>query len=365
MGMLMGATKIICFDIGGTLIQSGPSFAAAIQRLASRPLLRAEWNRFLNLAVGPVEQDLARLAEHLGLRATELLQIYAAHSGSSSQLFADVIPTLKSLAPYRCVALSNAPRWLVTDSFDEAAVHLKAVFYSHEIGHSKPDAEAFRFVERALGVRGEDILMVGDSLAYDYEGALQAGWNAVLLDREDRYAGNPAVTRIRGLAELIERFDALVARPGEGAQTPNNELVRKVERAGAAVLVQVPAEILGCEYTARPVLVRSRSGSCRGRVARRQSGEVFLLLGPTQCGELGISPSEQVVRLQLEVVAEKLQLSPPADLEFALLDAGLSWDAMPERDRHLAVGLIKEAKTPELRRGRIHRIVSALRGETT
>jgi HAD superfamily hydrolase (TIGR01509 family) len=358
-GVLVSDVTVICFDVGGTLVDSGPSFAAAVQRLAGRPLLRYEWNHFINLAVGPVERDLKRLGEHLGVDPGEVVQLYEFHSRHPAKLFADALPTLEALASYHCVALSNAPRWLRGGGLGEAAARLSAVFYSHEIGHAKPDTEAFRFVERALGVRGEDILMVGDSLAYDYEGALRAGWRTVLLDREERHGGDKTIVRINGLDALVERD---VEIPGGRLPPLATEIVSTVERSEDAVLVRVPAAILGSEYTARPVRVCTRAGACRARLARRQSGEVLLLLGATQCAELGVSTSDREVRLRLEVVAERLQLAPPADLELALLDAGLSWESVPERDRHLAVGLVKEAKTPELRQRRISRIVSGLRG---
>jgi putative hydrolase of the HAD superfamily len=46
--------------------------------------------------------------------------------------------------------------------------------------------------------------MVGNSLEHDVEGALAAGLDAVLLDRDDRYAAAP-VRRVRSLDAL--RFD--------------------------------------------------------------------------------------------------------------------------------------------------------------
>jgi HAD superfamily hydrolase (TIGR01549 family) len=358
----MNTARVLCFDIGGTLLDSGPSFADSVRKLAGRPLLREEWNRYVNLAVGPVEEDLSRLASHLGLSFDDVFRTYASHHAYPRRLFGDVLTTLAALAHHRCVALSNSPRWLVAPDLGGAEAYLTDVFYSHEIGYAKPDLQAFRHVERALGTRSENIVMVGDSITYDYKAALAAGWQAVLLDRDGRSDATDSVDRITGLEGLVTRLGDSTERPEGAAGQREVEIDGKLDRTASAVLFSVPATVLGSEYTARPVLVRSVAGSCRARVLRRRSGQVVLLLGPKQCRSLGIAASDCEARLRIEIIGEKLQLSPPPDLQLALLQAGLSWESIPERDRHLAVGLIREAKTPELRRGRIDRLVSALRG---
>jgi len=57
------------------------------------------------------------------------------------------------------------------------------VLASLEVGVEKPDAGIFRAAERRLGLAPEELLHVGDHPVDDYEGALRAGWHALLLDR--------------------------------------------------------------------------------------------------------------------------------------------------------------------------------------
>jgi len=73
------------------------------------------------------------------------------------------------------------------------------LFISSRLGHRKPKPAFFRAVEARLGLKPEQLLLVGDDLANDYHGALAAGWQAVLLDRDDRFKGT---RRVRNLSEL-------------------------------------------------------------------------------------------------------------------------------------------------------------------
>ena len=60
---------------------------------------------------------------------------------------------------------------------------------SYDIGHEKPEKEIFDLA-KDYATEGSPpgtewtYIHVGDDLQEDYHGALQAGWKAVLLDRE-------------------------------------------------------------------------------------------------------------------------------------------------------------------------------------
>jgi putative hydrolase of the HAD superfamily len=74
------------------------------------------------------------------------------------------------------------------------------LFISSRLGHRKPAAAFFRAVEARLGLKPYELLLVGDDLANDYQGALAAGWRAILVDRDDRFEGT---RRVRSLMELV------------------------------------------------------------------------------------------------------------------------------------------------------------------
>ncbi|WP_306597883.1 HAD family hydrolase [Geothrix sp. 21YS21S-2] len=66
-------------------------------------------------------------------------------------------------------------------------------------GHLKPEPDAFRTMERRLGLFPGEIAMVGDSWRDDVTGALEAGWTAIWVNRP----GNPRPACDPG-ADLVE-----------------------------------------------------------------------------------------------------------------------------------------------------------------
>ncbi|HAA49923.1 MAG TPA: haloacid dehalogenase [Planctomycetaceae bacterium] len=59
----------------------------------------------------------------------------------------------------------------------------RAVIVSSEVGWRKPGALFFDALVTACGCRADEVLMVGDDPVNDFQGALEAGLQAVLLDR--------------------------------------------------------------------------------------------------------------------------------------------------------------------------------------
>jgi FMN phosphatase YigB (HAD superfamily) len=79
------------------------------------------------------------------------------------------------------------------------------VLGSEEQGVRKPDPAFFARIVQETGLAPDEIVYVGDSLRLDIEPALQAGFAALLIDRDGLYRhGN--VDRIDSLAELGARL---------------------------------------------------------------------------------------------------------------------------------------------------------------
>ena len=72
------------------------------------------------------------------------------------------------------------------------------IVYSHEVGLAKPDPAVYRFVEKRLGVRPQEIVFLDDRPAA-VAGALAVGWHAVL------HTSTP---------ESIARIREVIARQG-------------------------------------------------------------------------------------------------------------------------------------------------------
>ena len=127
-------------------------------------------------------------------------------------LFDDTIPALNAC---RQMGLTVGLISNMNQSGDELADSMGLLPYidlsitSHEVGAEKPNQLIFeRALERA-GARPERAVHVGDQITSDIAGAVNAGINAVLLDRDGNHKGYTAQPRITGLEELpalLERF---------------------------------------------------------------------------------------------------------------------------------------------------------------
>lgn len=78
------------------------------------------------------------------------------------------------------------------------------VYASSSLPAPKPDPRAFHHACADLGIDPAGVVMVGDSLRHDVEGARVAGMAGVLIDRIGRYRDDEVrgVDRIRSLADL-------------------------------------------------------------------------------------------------------------------------------------------------------------------
>jgi len=158
------------------------------------------WRFFLNR----VRRDLDG-----GAVSAEAFGRLAAHfrDPRSWSIYEDVLETLDGLR-VRGFLLAVVSNW---DSYLPElleglglARRFRAVLVSAIEETGKPDPEIFRRACERLEVGPEEALHVGDSLKEDYEGARGAGLSALLLDREDQYAG--IAERIASLSEVPRRL---------------------------------------------------------------------------------------------------------------------------------------------------------------
>jgi len=87
------------------------------------------------------------------------------------------------------------------------------VFVSDRLGVAKPQPDAYRIPAAKLGVAPEAVLFVGDSWANDVAGPIEAGMQAVWLNRKGR-PRPPGPEPLAVVTELAE-LEALVMGPGQ------------------------------------------------------------------------------------------------------------------------------------------------------
>lgn len=120
-------------------------------------------------------------------------------------LFDDTIPALNKC---REMGLTVGLISNMNQSGDELArsmgllPHLDFSITSQEVGVEKPSPLIFERALQRAGAQPEGAVHVGDQMTSDVAGALNAGINAVLLDRDGNHRGYTAQPRIEGLEEL-------------------------------------------------------------------------------------------------------------------------------------------------------------------
>jgi putative hydrolase of the HAD superfamily len=222
--------KAVFFDVDFTLIFPGPTFqGVGYQRACAARGIEVDPGKFEEAAAASsfildeVEEQIykhdifihytASIIEKMGGRGENVVdvarEIYDQWSVNHHfEMYDDVAPVLDELQKRSFIVgvISNSHRSL--DAFREhfSLANIISVSVSGaEHGYMKPHRSIFdRALERA-GVTASDAMMVGDSIKHDIEGALNAGWRAVLLRRsgEVPHTLPPELPVISTLPELL------------------------------------------------------------------------------------------------------------------------------------------------------------------
>lgn len=235
----------IFFDVGATLryVVEDPEFAAAAERElmelvgAEEPhdvffeKLEKNWKAYRKKAksvlldVSEMELWLQYLlpdypAERIAPNAARLTRLWRDHDGRRLA-HDDVVPTLRELVRrgYKLGIIANTiteteiPDWMC---HDQVADCFTTVILSSKVRLRKPDTAIYHLAARCIGSAPENCAYVGDNPVRDVEGAVNAGYGAMVLFEDagtaDREGKAPTVQpnfRIRSIPELLELFPAL------------------------------------------------------------------------------------------------------------------------------------------------------------
>jgi glucose-1-phosphatase len=182
-------TRAVLFDLGGVVLDIDLARPLAMwqphSRLPPRELREAfrqdePWCRHETGHLPP-EGFLAHLREVLALEC----DLDTVRAGFNALLVAEIEATVRLLDAIR----PDVPRYAISNTnpvhvaeiaraFPGLLPRFTRVFVSHEIGHRKPDAAAFRHVLDAIGVAAPQALLFDDLLP-NIEAARAIGMQAV------------------------------------------------------------------------------------------------------------------------------------------------------------------------------------------
>ena len=124
------------------------------------------------------------------LTAQDVLDIFARYLTlyeESWTLYPDALPCLEALSVYPLGVITNGDGSQQRQKLQRTGIagHFSSVVVSGDIGMAKPQREIFDRSAVELGLLPSELLFIGDNPQADVQGALQAGWQSIWLNRTD------------------------------------------------------------------------------------------------------------------------------------------------------------------------------------
>lgn len=201
--------KVISFDIGGTLLEESNDSSnnynlKSLSELVNMPYdkVRDVYKNVYQKSKGTFDELLNKFCSNLEISNTCELNNFFKNKFSNNNLSTiskDKINLIKKLKDnkYKVILFSNSCCLLNNDAIKEIYDLVDNIFYSYDIGYTKDDKESYKYIEKILNVKPNEILHIGDTLKSDYLKPIENGWNAL-------YYGNNIddVKSINNLCEL-------------------------------------------------------------------------------------------------------------------------------------------------------------------
>lgn len=207
--------RIISLDMDGTLMKS--RFVDKVW-LEGIPMLYAErsgldfpaarehvLSEYMKIGSDRMEwYDLSYWIDRFGLRIGKdgLLEMYE----DEVEAFPEVEEVLEILSEsYDLVVTSNAAREFIDIELEDLSQYFRETFSAtSDFKEVKKSPLIYGAVCAHMDARPFEVLHIGDHYHYDYESPLQAGLDALFLDRKGERSGQEVVGDLREALELIE-----------------------------------------------------------------------------------------------------------------------------------------------------------------
>ncbi|MEI8002973.1 MAG: HAD family hydrolase [Methanothrix sp.] len=207
--------RVISLDMDGTLVKT--RFVDKVW-MEGMPMLYAEktgldYSAAKEYVVGEYMKigsdrlewyDLLYWIERFGLKVgkDELLQMYE----DEIEIYPEVQEVLDQLAEsYDLVVTSNAAREFIEIELEGFFDYFRETFSAtSDFREVKKSPLIYGTVCAHMGAKPFEVLHIGDHYHYDYESPLQAGLDALFLDRKGERSGCEVVGDLREAAVLID-----------------------------------------------------------------------------------------------------------------------------------------------------------------
>jgi len=207
--------RIISLDMDGTLMKSGfvdkvwmegiPALYAERTGLDIPAAKEHVIGEYARVGSDRMEwYDLLYWIEKLGLKTgkDELLQMYE----DEIEAYPEVPEVLELLSDkYDLVVTSNAAREFIDIELEGLTEYFREIFSAtSDFREVKKSPLVYGAICAQMDARPFEVLHIGDHYHYDYESPLQAGLDALFLDRKGERSGPEVVGDLREAVELID-----------------------------------------------------------------------------------------------------------------------------------------------------------------
>lgn len=137
----------------------------------------------------------------LPVRREDLLEMYE----DQIEPYPEVLEALEVLSErYDLVVTSNAAREFIEMELDGLGHYFREAFSAtSDFRDVKKSPSVYGEVCRRLGARPFEVMHIGDHYTYDYEAPIDAGLDALFLDRKGRMRGDEVVGDLKEAAYLL------------------------------------------------------------------------------------------------------------------------------------------------------------------
>ncbi len=219
--------RMIFFDIDGTLIDHASASALASLSFYDHffgsvafpregfpevweGIVDKHFNRYCRGEISICEQRRSRMREVFGdeslpdWECDSRYQVYIQEYESLTRAYDDAAPYINEFEGTPLGIISNGARDQQIGKLDRAGLlkHFSVLVFSEDIGIGKPARRIFEEACRLAGANPSECVHVGDDLAADVTGSLNAGMQPIWLDRTGKGGLSEPTVRIIHLGEL-------------------------------------------------------------------------------------------------------------------------------------------------------------------
>ncbi len=211
--------KAIFFDFWGTIVENGvvPSpvrqvkYILRLQRMPFGEFIKKFEESFMLDEYGNLTDAFNNVIKEFDLNPPGFVVEKLVGMWNKNMLlakpFPDTVATLKKLKKdYKLVLISNTDQFSVEPVIEKykLADYFDEMIFSYKEKSLKTDPELFKIALKKIKAKPEDVIMVGDSMESDIEGAAKAGIKGILIDRRDKREYEP---KIMSLSEIEKHID--------------------------------------------------------------------------------------------------------------------------------------------------------------